>query len=361
MASHWLKRAWHFLARLDVNALLIVAVLSLTALGSCFPQRGPDAASDADTLARWEAGLSARYGPLTNLLESLGAFRFFQSPVFLGLLALLAISTLVCTLNRWRVVWRTAFRRDVRVANAVFDTAPHTANLTAAHLPSAPQLQDILERRGYQVRPAAASGTPLLRADRNRPAVAATLVAHLGTLLLLLGAALSSLLGWHETVTVGPGRPAILQHMPVMTLSYDGFAVERYPDGSPANYDAELHIAGSTGQAAQGSVRVNEPLTRDGVSVYLTGFDRSGDNVTLSLLVVHDPGYGLVVTAGFLLLVGLTVSLYFPHRWIVAWFEAEGSLRLAGQADRRASGFSDEFYGLVEELRRAPLGGVRTE
>jgi cytochrome c biogenesis protein ResB len=100
-------------------------------------------------------------------------------------------------------------------------------------------------------------------------------------------------------------------------------------------------------------VRVNEPLTRDGVSVYLTGFDPSGDNVTLSLLVVHDPGYGLVVAAGFLLLVGLTVSLYFPHRWIVAWFEAEGSLRLAGQADRRASGFRDEFYGLVEELRRA--------
>jgi hypothetical protein len=92
----------------------------------------------------------------------------------------------------------------------------------------------------------------------------------------------------------------------------------------------------------------------------------------VTLLTVHDPGYGVVITAGFLLLLGLTVSFNFPHCCIHARIEpqgacpelaegacpelAEGTLRLAGRADRRACGFGREFEALVEEIKRAVEG-----
>jgi len=73
----------------------------------------------------------------------------------------------------------------------------------------------------------------------------------------------------------------------------------------------------------------------------------------VTLLAVRDPGYGLVIAAGFLLLLGMTVSFNFPHACVRARIGPPGTLCLAGQADRRAHGFEREFAGLVEEIGRA--------
>jgi len=81
-----LKRAYRFLGRMDVAAVLIFAMLLLAALGSCFPQLSSSVADDAERLVQWETGVRARYGALTNLLAASGAFRCFRSPVFLVLL-----------------------------------------------------------------------------------------------------------------------------------------------------------------------------------------------------------------------------------------------------------------------------------
>ena len=124
-----LKQAWHFLTRLDVAAVLVVVVLLLAALGSCFPQLSSSVATDAGRLVGWEMGVQARYGALTDALAAMGIFRWFRSPVFLASLALLALATLVCTLDRWRAVWRRAFRSPAQLSGAIFDTAPHTARL----------------------------------------------------------------------------------------------------------------------------------------------------------------------------------------------------------------------------------------
>jgi len=91
-----LKRAWRFLVRMDLAAILIVLVLLVTALGSCFPHFSPATAADASRWARWETDLRARCGALTDLLVAGGAFRWFQSPGFLIPLALLMAIPQTC-------------------------------------------------------------------------------------------------------------------------------------------------------------------------------------------------------------------------------------------------------------------------
>jgi hypothetical protein len=71
---------------------------------------------------------------------------------------------------------------------------------------------------------------------------------------------------------------------------------------------------------------------------------------------VHDPGYGLIVAAGFLLLSGLTVSFNFPRSWIQARTEPDGTLRLAGWAERRACDFRREFTRLMGEMEGWKMG-----
>jgi hypothetical protein len=67
---------------------------------------------------------------------------------------------------------------------------------------------------------------------------------------------------------------------------------------------------------------------------------------------VYDPGYGWVIAAGFLLLLGMTVSFYFPHACIHARIKPGGTLHLAGWTGKWAHGFEREFAMLIAELKQ---------
>jgi cytochrome c biogenesis protein len=348
---------WRFLGRLDLAAVLILVVLLVAAFGSCFPQLSSSVAADPERLARWAEGVRARYGALTDLLAAGGAFSCFSSAVFLVPLTLLATVTLACTLDRWRAVWRRAFHQRVRCSDVALDTAPHVARLTALPATDLPNIaRQGLEQRGFRVRREDVGDVLYLRGDRNWLAPLATLVTHLAVLLLLLGVLLSSRYGWREEITIGPGETVEVGHGSELALRNDGFTIVRYPDGSAANYEAQVTIVEGSRERVHSRMRVNEPLSYRSVGFHVHGYQGIEDQYSVTLLAVHDPGYGLVVVAGFLLLVGLTVSSHFPHCWVHVRMDSEGTLRLAGRADRHAGDWGREFAALVEEIQRSEIG-----
>jgi cytochrome c biogenesis protein len=346
------RNVWQFLTRLKVAAVIIAILLGLTVLGSCFPQLSPSIAADAERSAVWGAEVRARYGSLTNGLAAIRMFGWFRSPIFLVSLGLLAVATLVCTLDRWGVVWSRAFRSPRVSSDLAFGAASHSAQLTGLPLADLPRtLREGFEKRGFRVRSETGEDDILyLRGDRNRAASLGTLVTHLAVLLLLLGAILSGGFGWREELIIGPGEVAALRHSSQLALRNEGFNIGRYPDGSVSAYRARVTVINGDHEVAGRVVGINEPLTFAGVGFYLTGYGEREDGHAVTLLAVRDPGYILVIVAGFLLLLGLTVSLSFPRGWIQARVEPEGTLRLAGWAERRACDFGREFAVLVEEL-----------
>lgn len=356
-----LGQVWRFPARLDLAAVLLLIVLLLAALGSCFPQLAPQVDANPEQRAQWEAAICARYGGLTRALAALGFFRWFRSPLFLTVTVLLVLITFACTLERWRAVWRRAFDRPVVCPDTLFDSAPCTAAL-----PSPPRgmtgegvarlVREHLTQHGFHITTDQPTNqltnqqTIHLRGDRYPLSHLATLVTHLAVLLLALGALLTGRFGWRETLTLTPGATVEVGHASGLTLRNEGFAIERYPDGSAAGYEATVSVLAGGQEALRGIIRVNAPLAYRGIRLYLQSYARRPEGTELTLLAVHDPGYGLVLSAGFLLLLGITVSFYFPHACIHARIKPDGTLRLAGRADRRAWDFEREFAGLVEEI-----------
>ena len=341
------RRVWRFFGRLDLAAGLIFVVLALAGVGSLFPQLSDSVVADPVRFSSWAEGVRARYGRLADLLAVGGAFRYASSGIFVASVALLAAVTLVCTLNRWRGVWRRAFRQT---AGWPAD-APHVAVL---ELPPAPGRVDAaresLERRGFRVQTKDDGRVPELWGDRNRPASLATLVTHLAVLLLLLGVALNAGWGWREEIVVEPGGTVPVGHVDGLALQNTGFAIIRYPDGSAANYEALVTVLERERVQLRGKVRVNEPLAYNAIRFYLRGYAETGSAHTITLLAARDPGYGLVAAAGLLLLLGLTVSFNWPHCRVHVRVEPGGVLRLAGRAGRRAWDFGREFEALVEEF-----------
>ena len=244
---------------------------------------------------------------------------------------------------------------------AACGSGPSTSRCAALTTPLTPRLtggagegiaRRSLEQRGFSVRSETSGKVCFIRGDRNRLTPLATLVTHLAVLLLLTGVVLSNRYGWREEITIGPGKVIPVEHESEWVVRNDGFAITRYPDGSASAYTAQVTILEGDREAMRGSARVNEPLVYNSIRFHLRGYAGTEGQHTITLLVARDPGYGLVIVSGFLLLLGLTVSAHFPHCRVYARMEPDGTLRLAGRADRRAYDFGREFVALTLELKR---------
>jgi len=134
-------------------------------------------------------------------------------------------------------------------------------------------------------------------------------------------------------------------------LRNERFTIARYPDGNAASYAAEVTVIRGGKEIDRRSTQVNKPLTFDGIAIYLQSYQETEGSLNVTLLATHDPGYGPVVAAGFLLLLGLVVIFNFPHCAIHAQIRPEGTLRLAGEAERHAYDFGHEFAALVKEIK----------
>jgi cytochrome c biogenesis protein ResB len=141
-----------------------------------------------------------------------------------------------------------------------------------------------------------------------------------------------------------------------MALRNEGFTITRHRDGTAAkNYEARVSILNRDQTMKLGIVKLNQPLTYQGMNIYLQGYNGSEGQHEITLLVGRDPGYGLVIAAGFLLLVGIVVTLYFPSASIYARLEPPGILHLAGWTERRACDFEREFSALVERIKYSSI------
>lgn len=355
MRGAW--RVWRLLTRIDAASLLLLLLVLVVIPGSCLPRRPSPPVTDPGNLAQWERDVRARYGRLTDLLSAVGAFRWFSSPMFWLPAGLLTLATLVCTINRWGRVWRRPFHRPVRCADAVLDSADCTAELvvsSSADLVSV--VRDALRERGFQVRSRVDGHTIFLRGDRHRLAPLATLVTHTAILLLVLGATASAAWGWCEDFTLGPEEEIDIQHtigsasMNALRLRVDAMHVSHYPDGSIAGYEVEVTVVQGGREAACGRIQLNEPFTYQGIGFYLRSYALCGEGYRVTLQAVRDPGYAVVVAAGLLLFLGLTVSFHFPHCCIWARIESQEVLRLAGHADRHVWAFERVFDALMAEI-----------
>ncbi len=346
-----LMRGWRFLVRTDVAAVIIIIVLLLVALGSFFPHPSPTISADAERLVRWQAEAHERFGGITGLVVEGNAYRYIRLALLAVPLTLLALVTLACILDRWPRVWRRVFHRPVRWAGEALTGAQHAASLSApSSMPLADLVRRSLEARGFTVRSEVAGSDVFLRADRHRLAPLATLVSHLAVPLLLVGVLLSGQYGWREVLTIGPDETTPVGHGTGMTVDTDGFVIWRYPDGSVSSYNAEITVIAGGDRRAGRVVRVNEPVVHSGVGFHLQGYGETADGHSITLLAVHDPGLGLVVLAGFLLLLGVTVTFNFPRCCVRARVRPDGTLQLAGHGERQAYDFEREFAGLVKEI-----------
>jgi len=265
-------------AVLQIIVLALLAVVGMTIRqlpGFAFRSAGDYAAAMADIHARYDAVLGAG---IVDAMERLQLFHVFSSTWFTIGLVVLILSIVICTIDRTPRLWRMASEIRVVQPDAYFDPRlPDRVRLAGGEAaPDVATIRSVLRRNRFTIRTAEVDGLTYLYGDRNRWTRLATLISHLGLILFLVAAAVTSRLGDElglvvaegDTLTVQPiGTPGLL------LVRNNGFeAPGLFENGMASDFVTDLSVYRDGELLARKQIRVNDPLSAGGYTFHQNGF-----------------------------------------------------------------------------------------
>lgn len=262
------------------TALFLLLLLAVAAVpGSLVPQRGVD--------ARAVQAFFSRNPTIAPILDALGFFNVYTSPWFSAIYLLLMVSLVGCILPRTAVYARALRARPPR-APRNFSRLPASATFTTDHSPA-----EVMAAARVAVGRARIDVVGHeLRAERGYLREAGNLVFHVCLLIVLVGVAGGSLLGYRGAAVVIEGNSfsnALTQYdefssgalfdtadLPPFSLTLDDFTAKFQMDGpqrgAPRSFRAKGSYTPGPGQTEKSfDIQVNNPLAVGRTSVYLVG------------------------------------------------------------------------------------------
>jgi cytochrome c biogenesis protein len=280
-----LRWSWRQLTSMR-TALILLLLLALAAIpGSVIPQEGVDALKTSN----WQTD----HPKLTPVYERLGLFSVYDSAWFSAIYILLMVSLVGCILPRTMHYWR-GLRAQPPAAPRNLERLPdHTTYAT----PEDPEVvleraRTVLKGRRYRLRAATDDGA--ISAERGYLREAGNLVFHLSVLVVLVGFAMGSMLGYKggAILLVGdeygfandltqyddfdPGSLFGADDLDPFSFTIDDFDVDWLTDGPRAGMARgfESHLSYRESPDAdekEYDLKVNHPLTIGDTDVFLIG------------------------------------------------------------------------------------------
>lgn len=299
---------WGLLTSVDFAVVQIIALALLAVVGMVLKQLPGFAFRSATDYANEMDKLRALYEPtlgpgLVSLLERLQLFQVFTSAWFSIGVVVLIISIVACTIDRTPRLWRQSAEIRVVQPDAFFDPRLPDRALMAGV--SSVSVAQVLRKHRFAVRQTTIEdGTTHVYGDRNRWTKLATLISHLGLVLFLVAAAVTSRLGDEQGLVVAEGETMTVQPIgtPGLLLVRNlGFEAPGFETGTPTDFTTDLEVYQDGTLLARKVIRVNDPLAAGGYTFHQNGFgpapelvirDESGDPLWTGPIPMTDQAAG---------------------------------------------------------------------
>lgn len=277
-----LKRIYAFFYNKTVGLVLIILLAVLVFFGTLIMQAPADTFSDPVSAESWLESARERYGFWTGLLNFLGFFSMWTSPIFLVTSGLLAGSIIGCTVHRLPLLWRAATKPRIHVSANFHKHAQNRRFIDGdgsdpdEFLESAAEL--LTSKRWRVLRDERDSRA--FYADKNRWGPFGTALAHASFVLMMAAFVVSSLFSFEQFMTISVGDTERLADTPIEVRA-DSFVDSYDEDGRPIDYVSHLVIIDDGDEVAEQDVRVNSPLPYGGVKFHQTSYGIAA-NVTMT-------------------------------------------------------------------------------
>ena len=277
--AHLGQGLWRLLTSVDFAVVQIIFLSILAVVGMTLQQLPDFAFRSPGDYATAMDEIRARYDPVigpgaVGVLERLGAFAIFKSAIFGMGLVVLVVSIVVCTLDRTPRLWRDVSGIRIAQPEPFFDPSlPDRAEMSGV---GPADVARVVRRRGFRVREAVdADGTQHVYGDRHQYTKMATLFTHLGLILFLLAAAVTSRFGSEQGLVVPEGEALTVQPIgtPGLLLVKNlRFEAPGFETGMPSDFTTELAVFQDGQEIAHKTIRVNDPLAIGGYTFHQNGF-----------------------------------------------------------------------------------------
>ena len=273
------KALWGLFTSVDFAVIQIIVLSVMAVIGMTLRQLPDFALRSAGDYAAAMDDIHVRYDPtigagVVDVFERLSLFAIFRSPWFSFSLVVLVISIIVCTLDRTPRLWRGV--ADVRVVQPEPYYDPQLLDRAAMDGVLATDVVAVVRRRGFRVREATAEdGSRHIYGDRHQYTKMATLLTHLGLILFLVAAAVTSRFGDEQGLVVPEGESLTVQPIgtPGLLLVKNlGFEAPGFETGMPTDFTTDLAVYRDGREIARKTIRVNDPLAIGGYTFHQNGF-----------------------------------------------------------------------------------------
>jgi len=294
----WIAKIWDFLTSLKLVVILLLILSALSIAGTVIEQNKPL----QEYYRFYQPGTVA-------LFSKLGLFDMYHSWWFVACLSLLALNITACTMDRYRGIMA-----GMRKKNPILDEklSKSLQNLTTIRyaLPLDAVAKKVvgLTGKGFSGKPVvttAEDGGSHYFFEKGKYSRLAFFMTHLSILIIFLGAMVGSFFGYKGYVNIFEGeavsqvetRAGKIQKLNFQ-VKCNTFHAEFYPGGAPMDYRSDLSIVQNGKEVVRKTIRVNDPLTFEGVTFYQSSYGGQPDQVAIDV-VNRDGSLKGTVTAPF--------------------------------------------------------------
>ncbi len=286
------RKTWQAAAAIKTGVILLILVVIISAAGTVILQRP---ATDPDEMQR-------AYSPqLLRFLDGVGLTDVFHAWWFVLLLALVSLSIVAASIQRFPNSWRYYARPykspDESFRNALSNHALIPIRDEEIALSVA---ERVFHKAGFRSERIVRVNNFSLFGERNRFSEMSVYIVHASLLLIFLGGIVDALYGWRGFVTLTRGQQSSQvenqngskRDLP-FAIRCDGAGQENYADGSPKRWWSDLAIVENGQAIVRKQIVVNDPLVYRGIRFYQASYGKTGKLDKLVLTATRRNGQAL--------------------------------------------------------------------
>jgi cytochrome c biogenesis protein len=292
-----LARVLRTLSSIKTGVVLLIVVVIASAIGTVILQRPT---SEADQIER-------TYSPgVLVWLDKLGLTDVFHAWWYVVLLALVATSIVLVSIDRFPRAWKV-LTRPYKITDSHFRAVlPVQQKIRLGSTENALAIAERAFRKVHLKSERVGPGKDVsLYAERNRYSVLAVYIIHASLLLIFLGGIVDALVGYKGFLMLVKGQSISqlelsnkkIKNLPFAIRFNDG-GRENYEDGSPKKWWSDLTVIENEKEVLKKTIVVNDPLVYRGVRFYQSSFGTSQEIDTLTMTVAskNDPKVAKEIT-----------------------------------------------------------------
>ncbi len=278
----FIEAIWGFFSSMKTAITLLLILSAGSVIGTVVPQISMGATATE---------ISAKYGAVGyRLIHAMQLDTAYDSFWYLGLLILIGINLLVCSLKRFNSVKRRVFHPQIVASEKQISGMQRveTFHTRMSVSEAAAAVETALRSSAYHVLGAEDAGDHVIYAAKGRLSFWGPYLTHLSILVIFIGAVVGAKLGFSGFTSIDEGRftdQCYTRKGDAQPLGYKlalkSFTIGYDKGHNPTSYRSELEAMEGNRVALKRTIDVNHPLTYKGITFYQSYFGLS--DVTLKV------------------------------------------------------------------------------